>query len=246
MDQITDILLSSIQSSELNSHSTDVVTMVQDANIEDPALTKFKEKLSAVNNNLTLALNQEKKSKFTGILETLDDKRDNNFRCLKGHAEADTFNEDGIISAAADRIVRILENHGLRLYALSYEKESSALHSLFIDLDTDVMQADLATLGLTDKYIALKNAQTTFSAAYLERSADASTKDTIIPAYLSRRSVKKSLKTVTDYINLMVNSGDASFVPLAKAIDDLTKIINQKIRTRLEAGRDKKEDGEQK
>lgn len=243
MDQITDILLSYIQSPELNDHSTHVVKLVQDSNIADPNLTKFNETLSAENIKLTQALNRERKSKFTGLLAALDNRRDNNFKCLKGHTEADTFNEDSVISAAAKRIFRIFENHGLRLFALSYERESAALNSLFMDLDTDAMQADLAILGLVDKYAATKNAQIAFSTAYEERSADASTKDTIIPAYLSHRSVKKSLKTVTDYINMLVHAGNESFAPLARAIDDLTKIINQKIRTRIANDSDKNEEG---
>lgn len=244
MEFISDILVSSIQSPELNDHCTHVVGIVQKANITDPNLSGFTETLQAYNISLTEALNEERKNEFTDILFTLDGRRDNNYRCLKGHVLADAFNEDELIFAASKRIQRILKNHGLRLYSKSYEKESALLNALFMDLDKEPTQADLLLLGLSEKYAALKNAQSAFSTTYEERSTNASTKDTVIPAYIAQKDVKNSLELVTDYVNALANAGNEPFENLAKAIDDLVDNLNTKIRTRIAVNSKKDETGE--
>lgn len=244
MNLISKILISSIPMPDLNDHCTNVAKIITKENIDDLHLSSLTGILSANNAKLTLALNQERKNKHTRLLNKLDKRRDNNFRCLKGHTKADTYNEDEAIAETARQVHRIFENHGLTLYSESYEKESAQLESLFVDLDEADMQADLLLLGLVEKYDALKKAQSTFSDAYVERSADASKKVDIIPAYRMQKIVKQSLKLITDYINIMVNDQNVPFEQLAKAIDDLTDNMNKKIRAKSTTEHEKKKKNE--
>ncbi len=240
MNLISKILTSSISMSDLNDHCTNVIKIITKENIDDLHLSSLTKTLSTKNAKLTLALNQERKNKYTRLLNKLDKGRDNRFRCLKGHTEADTFNESAAIAEAARRLYQIFENHGLTLYSESYAKESALLESLFVDLDETDMQADLLTLGLVETYEALIKAQNTFSDAYVERSADEAKKVEIIPAYRMQKIVKLGLKFVTDYTNIMVDEGNTPFEQLAKGIDDLTDKTNKKIRTQSTSNKEKK------
>lgn len=235
MNLITDVLISYILMTDLNDYCTHVVTITRDANIDDPYLIEINDSLSDENAKLTLALNQERKNEHTKVLGALDDKRDSDFKCLKTHVEADTFNDDITILNAAVRLYRIFENHGLSLYRESYTKESAQLESLFVELDEADNQADLQLLGLTGKYEILKASQSAFSAAFATRSIEAGKKEPIVPAYQIQKVVKETLKDMTDYINQKVRRKKAPYENLAIAIDDLTDNINKKTRGRITA-----------
>jgi hypothetical protein len=246
MSHISEVLSSYIDFSELNDHSTSVVKLVQDSDVVDPTLTGLTDTLSTENDSLTLAIRQERKNKYTELLKTQDNRRDNWFKCLKGHALADINCPDFPIATAAQSVYRIISNHGVNLHVESYERESALLESLFKDLDKESMQAHLVTIGLITKYEALKVAQREFKATYLERSTTESAKEPIVAASIVHKSVKHSLKLVTDYINIMVSAKKAPYEPLAKAIDHLVDNINKKIRARIAAGRKKEEENDDK
>lgn len=235
MHLITDILITYLLMTDLNDHCSHVVTITREANIDDPHLIEINESLSDENAKLTLALNQERQNEHTKVLGVLDDKRDSDYKCLKLHTQADTFNDNITILNAAVRVYRIFENHGLSLYKESYAKESAQLESLFVELDEADNQADLQLLGLVGKYENLKASQSAFSAAFAARSIEAGKKAPIVPAYQIQKVVKETLKDMTDYINQRVRRKKASYENLAIAIDDLTDNINKKTRSRITA-----------
>lgn len=243
MSQISNILISSITNKELNDHSSKVVKIVQSKNIKDAKLTGFTERLSANNKELKVALNKERKSVFTPLLRAVDGKRDHWFRCLVGHVHADLIRPVVDISEAAKRIYQIIENHGLQLYAGSYEEESAQLESLFVDLDKAPQQKDLGKLGAVDVYEGLKQAQDDFNETYVERINSVSENERIIAASYIQKTVKHDLELVIRYIDVMVSAEEASFEKLALAIDELTEKMNQKIRTRSTAEAKKKKKG---
>lgn len=246
MTQVTELLGSYIDYSELNDHSTSVVEVVRDSGVEDPTLTEITDTLSTENDSLSVAIKQERKSKYTELLKILDKLRDNWYKCLKGHALADISCPDFPIAVAAQSVFRIIKNHGVNLHNKSYEKQSALLESLFKDLDKAPMQAHLETLALVTKYKALKAAQKEFKTTYLERSTTESVKEPVIAASIVQKIVKNSLELVIDFINIniMVSTKKASFEPLAKAVDHLVDNINTKIRARITAENKKKEEKE--
>lgn len=242
MSQISNLLISSITNKELNDHSSKVVKIVQSNNIEDAKLTGFTETLSGNNKELKVSLNKERKSVFTPLLRAVDGKRDHWFRCLVGHVHADLIRPVVEISEAAKRIYQIIKNHGLQLYAGSYEEESAQLESLFVDLDKTPQQEDLGKLGKVDVYEGLKQAQNNFNETYVERINSVSEREQIIAASYIQKTVKHDLELVIRYIDVMVSAEEVSFEKLARAIDELTEKMNQKIRTRSTAEAKKKKE----
>lgn len=241
MEHIANLITSAIENKELHDHSSSVIKIVQGKNIEDPTLSKFLERLAEDNEELKIALNLERKSPFTLKPKTLDDVRDEWFKCLAGHIRADRTRPVIEISKAAKRIFQKLKNHGLMLYAGSYEKESTQLESLFEELDKAPMQEDLAKLGMVEVYAGLKQAQQEFSTTYVERINDLAEKDRIVAASYVQKKVKHELGVLLQYIDVMVSGEEASFVKLAKALDELTEQMNKKIRARSAAQAKKKE-----
>lgn len=239
MQLIPDLLNSSIQNAELNNHGSNVIKVIEDANVADDTLIELKDALAVDNEQLTLALNQDRQNEFTVTLRTLDDLRDDGFKCLKRHVLADTTLLNVAIANSAKAVYRIIKNHGLMLYRDSYEKESALLESLFKDLDEVPMQQELVTLGITTVYEELKQAQSNFNDTYVSRSITAPNKDLLIAASRAHKPVKHSLELLTQYINVMVNRKKAPFEALAVAIGDLVDNINQKIRTRESGKSDK-------
>lgn len=244
MTQITELLVSYIDYTELNDHSASVVEVVRESGIEDPTLTEVTDMLSTENDSLSVAIKQERKNKYTALIKALDNLRDNWYTCVKGHVMSDISCPEFPFADAALRVFRILKNHGLNLHTKGYEKQSALLESLFTDLDKAPMQAHLATLGLVAKYEALKAAQKEFKSTYLERSTSESVKEIVIAASIVQKIVKDSLELVINYINIstMVSSKKALFEPLAIAVDHLVDNINTKIRARITAENNKREE----
>lgn len=241
MKHISELSTSYIENKELHDHCSSVVKIVQGKNIEDPKLSKFTERLAEDNKGLKIALNLERKSPFTLQLKTLDDMRDDWFKCLTGHVRADLLRPLQDVAKAAKRIYRFFRIHGLRLYAGSYEKESTQLESLFEDLDKTPQQEDLGKLGMIEVYAALKQAQQEFSDTYVERINNLAEKERIVAASYTQKKVKHELGVLLQYIDVMVSGEEPSFDKLAKAIDELTEQMNKKIRTRITSEAKKKE-----
>ena len=193
MTHISDLITSSIENKELHDHCSKVVKIVQGNTIDDPKLNKFTERLSVNNKELKVSLNQERKSVFTPLIKALDVGRDDWFRCLTGHVHADLKRPIVEVSKAAKRIYQIIRNHGLRLYAGSYEKESAQLESLFEDLDKAPRQEDLGKLGMVEVYEALKTAQNAFNETYVERINNLAEKELIVAASYIQKTVKYDL-----------------------------------------------------
>lgn len=242
MQLIPKLLNSYILNSELNNHGSNVADIIVDANVEDETLNELADDLTIKNDELTLALNQEKQNEFTVALRRLDDLRDKGFKCLKGHVKADTTRLNESIANSAGGIYRIIKNHGLSLDNESYEKESALLESLFKDLDEALMQEELVALGLTVVYEELKQAQSNFNDTYLKRSINAPNRELLIAASRAHKPVKKFLAMLTQYINVKADRKKAPYEALAVSIGDLVDNINQKIRVRKTAN-DKKQDG---
>lgn len=232
MPLIPNLLNSSIHNSELNNHGANVVKIIGDANVEDETLNELKDELEAENDQLTLALKKERQNEFTVTLRTLDDLRDNGFKCLIRHVKADTTRLNDTITNSANVIYRIIKNHGVMLYHESYEKESALLISLFKDLDEAPMQEELVVLGLTVVYEELKQAQSNFNETYVGRSTNAPNRELLIAASRAHKPVKRTLKLLTQYINVKADRKKAPFEALAVSIGDLVDNINQKIRIR--------------
>lgn len=242
MQLIPDLLNSAILNSELNNHGSNVVKVIRDANIADETLNELTDALEADNDELTLALKQERQNEFTVSLRKLDDRRDNGFKCFKGHVKADAFRLNDTIANAANVIYRIIKNHGVTLYHESYEQESALLESLFKELDEAPMQQELVVLGLTTVYEELKQAQSNFNVTFVERSTNAPNKDLLIAASRAHKPVKHLLGLLTQYINVKVDRKNAPFEALAVSIGDLVDNINQKIRTRKTVNSEKGEE----
>lgn len=232
MQFIPKLINSLILNSELNNHGSNVVKIIQDANIEDETLNELTDELVVENDKLTLALKKELQNEFTATLRRLDDLRDNGFVCLRGHVKADTTRLNDTIAKAANVIYRIFKNHGLTLHRKSYEQESALLESLFKELDKADMQQELVVLGLTAVYEELKQAQSNFHNNFVLRSASAPNVEELIAASRAHKPVKRLLGLLTQYINVKVDRKKAPFEALAVSIGDLVNNINQKIRTR--------------
>ncbi|MDX9747060.1 MAG: DUF6261 family protein [Paludibacter sp.] len=117
---------------------------------------------------------------------------------------------------------QFINKHGNGLHMLSYGDQSSHLDKLIEALDTEPNQTRLATLNLTDCYVLLKNAQTTFSALYHKQvKANAELRRKLSASSLTKQ-LASDLRNYSNYVEAMGNI-DENWKALSSELNEVMK-----------------------
>ncbi len=146
---------------------------------------------------------------------------------------------------AAEIINDIFERHGSEFLGLGYEKQSSGMNSFIKDICDDVMQAPLATTGLTvwsEELVKSHNkTEKTYNlkAVYKNGKESLAKKDAQVP-------VNKKLKNLFRYLNstILFKAEDAEWMAIFNKVE---AIVNQattasKIRRGLKSSKNSNEE----
>lgn len=142
----------------------------------DAILAKRLERVDGANKVLTISYKKGTKSHFTPILSIKDADRDDGYKCIKFGVLSASNSLNPVKRAAGKRVLEVLKKHNTTLYNLSYVSQSSEMKSLKLDLEE--YKDDIATIGLTEDYEAMKTAMEDFEKVYKEKTEVESAEDT--------------------------------------------------------------------
>ncbi len=135
----------------------------------------------------------------------------------------------------ANDLKLIINRHGIGLHMLSYGDQSSHLDKLIEELDKEANQAKLAALNLTDCYLLLKNAQTSFSALYHRQVKTNAELRRKLSASSLTRQLASDLRNYSNYVEAMGNI-DENWKALSSEINEVMKAAkNSRIQLKTKA-----------
>ena len=168
---ILTIRLTGLRNNEYTQFMQNILSAI---NRYDPTALQIKPDYDALMTELTSTkqvLNEATGSATTDELVALDTRRDNAFSGALAMVNANTFSTDAAIQAAANLLVKHLENFGPALIKENYPTETSKLQKIVQDWDTKPdLKAAVITLNLTGWKTEIETANTAFDTRYVDRS----------------------------------------------------------------------------
>uniref|UniRef100_A0AB33KWL9 Hemagglutinin n=1 Tax=Tenacibaculum sp. Pbs-1 TaxID=3238748 RepID=A0AB33KWL9_9FLAO len=148
----------------------DILQLVNLQDVDVLALTNPTNELTTIVNRIDSLYQQVQGSTLTQEIITLDTRRDKAISGIKMilNGYENHFNE--AIVSAAKTLLATINAHGTNIIRKSYQEQTAILDSISKDFETEpeLIQA-ISLLDLTTWVAELKNANTEFSAKYIER-----------------------------------------------------------------------------
>ena len=192
--------------------------------VPQPTLAPFLTALTDALTDLDAAYEIERANLLTKSVEELDARRDEAIRGIKKTASGFLLHFDPSTRAAAEQIIRSMDNYSKNIERLNYRSQTAAVRNLINDWTTDVLLSDsIAILGFQAWQQELDTANTTFKAVYLDRVQDEAA-HIIVP-------VSKQRETVTPiYEELAMHTGAYNVIDPAtyqQLVFDMNELIEK-------------------
>ncbi len=173
--------------------------------------------------NLGAALNRDRTSKFTVLIEQSDNQRDSSFIALRDYLKACSSRSVLELATAGEYLTAIVKKHGWTLYARTYTEETAALKALLTELDGTEATTAIQTLNAAPWYDDLKAAQAAFEETYNNKiTAEAQADYPLLRE--TRSKIIRHLTALLDFIRVLgeVNTSDT----YTAMVEQLNEIIN--------------------
>lgn len=233
--QITSLLVSYVEMDEVNDLCTTFQSQVEQfINVNENADAHFVAFANALNTQniiLTESLNKERRLDNTAQVKMDDKNRDAYSTTLYGIANAYASSPIPEQAEAGELIYRIFKNHGGNPSRFSYEKQSSAMESIFDNIDATGIAA-IKTLNQMPLYKGMVNAQKKFKESEQARNADKVVKKNTEAASEVVKRVLLAYADVEDFLNLMVRIAPDTYTKIVEELDAVVQGINRKARAR--------------
>lgn len=221
-----------VTNSETVTYASEIEKAVRNAKTADSYLEGLCSKLLALIKQMINGIAAERTNALTTTLNNADELRDNLLTAFILFIKAFLAWQQEQTVGAAQRLMRIVNNHSGNFGKESREIESGLYNSLLNELAKAENAADVATLGLSVLVSQMKASQEAFEAAYQQWSTTAESKQ----AYVAPTKLKKEMLVLTDavvsYLETMQKANAAVFNALALQVDQMTTSLNQKVKQR--------------
>ncbi len=190
-------------------------------------------------NAIIKAASRQNASSFTESLKEDDSERDSSFTTLRDFILTWMTNPTATPAqkSAAARLQTIFQHHGTTINRLGYNNQTGKMNELIEDLLGTTSTADLAALGLSHLFTAMKNAQAAFEATMADKAATEGGLE--LPTISENRPpLQRYLNALLD--NIAIWQEIASTPELETAIGQIDEVITQ-ITTPALARRTRKE-----
>ena len=151
--------------------------------------------------------NKMEVSLYTEEVAAGDKRRDNALAALYKHVRSLQNAPIAEMKLAAKRIYSVLKAHGTAsaIAVMKLGDESQAVRKLLTNMATDILPADIATLGLGPWIDELTQVQTAFEAIYVRRSDENASEADIASATNQRRNLESSIRGIIKFVDSMAN-----------------------------------------
>ncbi len=194
------------------------INTLKDLLVED--VSRLKDAITAVRINTLV----------TEVAE-LDATRDDLFIGFRDMVDATKRRRDEALVAAHATVWPVIEKAGTTLYALGYVAQSGRLEALFTELDKDNHQTAMATMGVSDIYVELKQAQQEFSDKYSNR-LDADSQKTYPTLGEAKKKAVTHVNVLIEAINVLEEVNPGTQTDLIARLNVVTTSIMSVARTR--------------
>lgn len=146
METINDVRLTSFSNDLYSRYMRAVNEHIQRLTAEALKITKCYEAFSAARAQLDAAYIKQRKNNLTEALALKDQERDEYWRCLEKHIEADLYSSDPTKRAGAKILTNKLDSYG-NLLTLGRRAESERMQDMGQDLCTSPWSDEIEKLG---------------------------------------------------------------------------------------------------
>jgi hypothetical protein len=143
-------------SDEINGIASRAITCVNNQKTIDKVVSTLIAKMTVANDKLTIALKQKKGNDATPLVQELESKRDKGLKGFFKSVTALTFSLNADIEVAAKKLLTVIKRNGITMYNLPQDKQTSAMASLFKELEQPEL---VAAIELTNTKILLDDAK---------------------------------------------------------------------------------------
>ncbi len=146
----------------------------------DLGLTDQLTPLEQTNETLSKVFKKDRGSALTEQLTQLDQERDETLICIGKMADAFFNHHDQEKKLAGERVLKVLDKYGPKIYYLNYQAETSAVENLVLDVTTipELKQA-VELLPMTDLFERLGTKNTAFNQIFLKRVSEEAAAESI-------------------------------------------------------------------
>ncbi len=211
---------------ENNVLGDEIVVVTGNAEEIDINIYNFGLNIDGKNSLLTDAIKTSRKNPVTEQLNYLEEKRISHYVGGKGLARAySNWDIDEDKKKAGIALTEIFTRHGNVSSNLSHQDQHSIIGSFIKETGEQELQANYATLGMTEWYSSLTNLQINYKEAFSEKESYESNKESV-SKIAAQTPLIDSIKDLIYYLNGMVslNSNNEQWM---KVYNDISGIINR-------------------
>ncbi len=176
-----------------------------------------------------------KRIQYESDLEEKDHIRNEAVRGLYYLVLGSTYFPEGSIKMAAQKVIEVLNNYVLHLDSDSYDIESSLLISMISELDSPVLQKEIALLsGVSEMIGAIKSAQNEFEISVLNYELNKKKNNALENATtLKRQLIRLINNKLIVYLNAMAIVDIATYGDILRVISHIIAGNNDRVKRRL-------------
>ena len=196
------------------------VRIISAKHSDNPLLNSSLENLKNPISKAVLAIASDRKQELTEQVNNADLHRDQAFIGFRKYIEVFQYKEwDPSAKQASSNLLAIISKHGTQLYKEGHIMQSTLMHALFEDLDTDQARQDIEKLGVGEWLVQLKRLQDRFSKILLQRNEVESQKE--IPTKSEAKAVLvNNVSSLLDGLQFLAGVQSETF-------DETNKLVNE-------------------
>jgi hypothetical protein len=215
---------------EATDIANDVSNAVVGANIDDTYLTGENNTLQTKSQEMTSGIGAEKANKYTADRDGQDVVRDDELTAFIYFLRAYQLWPIEANQAAANRLMRIVDNHGGNFSKESREKESGLYDALLLELAKEAPIADLNQLQLLPLVNDMRAAEAEYKRLDLLVAAENGGKVGFVAPSKLKGAVLAQIDAIVNYLDSMSKAKPETYKVLATNVTTMIEALNQKIR----------------
>ncbi len=192
-----------------------------DNSLLNSSLENLKEPISRA----ILVIASDRKEELTEQINNADLQRDQAFIGFRKYIEVFQYKEwDPAAKQASSNLLAIIRKHGIQLYKEVLTVQSSLMHSLFEDLDTEKARLDIEKLGVGEWLAQLKRLQERFSNILQQRNEVESKKDIPTKAE-AKAALVKNVSSLLDGLEFLAEAQSEKYIETNKLVNEIANRI---------------------
>ena len=231
-------LLSKANSDEVIGTVTVAKDVVEKSDYQKEDLTSFKKKLEEEVVKLTAAKNRKQKSDETAVVDSLEESRDNAYKAFTFTLRAMKLRPDETLANSALTIFEIVKRHGLTLYSLANNEQTSKTNSLIDELSKPKNMAAMVGSIILGVYTEMKEAHLTYLNGVANKEKVDSENEDTERVVKTKKATRLVFDQMINHLNsLSIIDESAELATLCKSISSIIDKANTNIHRRMNGGK---------